>query len=469
MIAAASARGVRSFGSFASGGTRQRELAAASDVRSVYRWVGSSTIQGPPACAGRFRRRATAVPTAPSGPELRWRRSGNTIGSRVSPTFRAGPAGLAQLAEHRTCNAVVVGSIPTPGSRVTRTFAAEAARGAGSKRPTGHIWPQRVHERSDGGCRLRLLSRHHVGVGVERERHRGVTETLADDLHVDHGGEELRRVRVPQVVETDAREGNRPVPLSLGTDEPIAARDRSRPARLHEHPHLPRLRLSYDPRHLVGTSRPPGHRLGRWCVDRRPPSIRRFFRPGDEHCVGRTRRVVQPRSRLIRPLSRAEPAPGSRLQLDGSHLVFGDCPHPRAVGLVGDDGFDSPPVPIQDPEAVDRGLTPLAGEYEASDAVRHPRLLLGWPVPDPLVTRDHHETLLPNDWEPLVVKCSAATAGSSGCPGYNTCGWFSARSLPRARSFSSTKNRSGTIGYAANERSCSSYAMAARTSASGSS
>ncbi len=28
-------------------------------------------------------------------------------------------AGLAQLAEHRTCNAVVVGSIPTPGSTCT--------------------------------------------------------------------------------------------------------------------------------------------------------------------------------------------------------------------------------------------------------------------------------------------------------------------------------------------------------------
>lgn len=37
-------------------------------------------------------------------------------GTDSCATFRSIPAGLAQLAEHLTCNHVVVGSIPTPGS-----------------------------------------------------------------------------------------------------------------------------------------------------------------------------------------------------------------------------------------------------------------------------------------------------------------------------------------------------------------
>ena len=49
-------------------------------------------------------------------------------------------------------------------------------------------------------CRRRsgfgLLAGHDVAVGVEREADRGVAEALADDLHVDAGGEQMRGVGV---------------------------------------------------------------------------------------------------------------------------------------------------------------------------------------------------------------------------------------------------------------------------------
>ncbi len=59
------------------------------------------------------------------------------------------------------------------------------------------------------------------------------------------------------------------------------------------------------------------------------------------------------------------------------------------------------------------------------------------------------------------------TSGRSGWPGYTTSPCRAASGLPRARSFSSTKNLAARLRYAASERSCSSYATAARTTSSG--
>jgi hypothetical protein len=63
-----------------------------------------------------------------------------------------------------------------------------------------------VDERSNSSCGIGLLAGEDVAVDVEGECDRCVTEALGRYAHVRAGGEEMRGVRVAQVVQTDARQ-----------------------------------------------------------------------------------------------------------------------------------------------------------------------------------------------------------------------------------------------------------------------
>src|SRR5687768_13485146 len=89
-------------------------------------------------------------------------------------------------------------ALDLPGISRLRRLSGGPAEG-----PVVTFWSQKIDERRNRSGRVRLLAGHHVRVRVERERHGRVTETLADDLHVHTGGEQLRRVGVAQVVEAD--------------------------------------------------------------------------------------------------------------------------------------------------------------------------------------------------------------------------------------------------------------------------
>ncbi len=52
------------------------------------------------------------------------------------------------------------------------------------------------------GCGFGLLAGHHVGVGVEGETDRRVTESLADDLDVDAGNQQMSGMGMAEVMET---------------------------------------------------------------------------------------------------------------------------------------------------------------------------------------------------------------------------------------------------------------------------
>ena len=63
-----------------------------------------------------------------------------------------------------------------------------------------------VDQGRDRGCGVGLLAGEDVAVHVEGECDLRVAEALGRDTHVRAGGEEMRRVCVAQVVQTDAGE-----------------------------------------------------------------------------------------------------------------------------------------------------------------------------------------------------------------------------------------------------------------------
>ena len=65
------------------------------------------------------------------------------------------------------------------------------------------VWSRNFDGTCYGGRRVGLLAGQHVPVGVERERHRRVTKPLRHEPSVGARGEQVRGVRVPQVVESD--------------------------------------------------------------------------------------------------------------------------------------------------------------------------------------------------------------------------------------------------------------------------
>lgn len=64
----------------------------------------------------------------------------------------------------------------------------------------------RIDEGGDGGCGVSLLAGEDVAVDVERERYGGVAESFGCDAGVGSGREQVRRMCMAQVVQTDARQ-----------------------------------------------------------------------------------------------------------------------------------------------------------------------------------------------------------------------------------------------------------------------
>jgi hypothetical protein len=81
---------------------------------------------------------------------------------------------------------------------------------------------------------------------------------------------------------------------------------------------------------------------------------------------------------------------------------------------------------------------------------------LDGPVADSLVAGEDDQSTGTDDGQPLVVEAAPRDLGQIGWPGKTTSPCRSASALPRARSFSSTKNLAATTGYAASDRNCSS-------------
>ena len=60
------------------------------------------------------------------------------------------------------------------------------------------------NESCDSGCGFFIHRRHDVGVGVERDRDRCVTQAVRHDLRVDASREGSHRIGVPEVMQPDA-------------------------------------------------------------------------------------------------------------------------------------------------------------------------------------------------------------------------------------------------------------------------
>jgi hypothetical protein len=74
---------------------------------------------------------------------------------------------------------------------------------------------------------------------------------------------------------------------------------------------------------------------------------------------------------------------------------------------------------------------------------------------DLLVACDHDQAIGTDDGQPLVVERTAGYLGQLGVAGVNDVTVLLGQGLPKARSFSSTKNLAGKGSHAASERNCS--------------